>query len=531
MSDAPLYLRPDVQVEPLWDSWYAWTHLISPATAARNLTHRHLRIMDSYIAGPQFHANAMKDPKMIGGPFIDLGGQRVDEIRALRDRSKRERAPLIALSTALAELDTLLQTQAKGASLLPLYEKVPEPLKGRVELCYDLNSQASFRPIEALLYHSEFYDRSAQSVMLSVTDRDARPFVMSTPRLDGPASYRWNIPFDDERLDALYALERTPRGWDEIRALLGVPAEQEALVRSFFTPQPPRTARPYDGSGVRWRYFGHACLLIESGGVSVMLDPVISYAYPNELARYTYEDLPEQIDYVVITHNHQDHVMLETLLRLRRRIKTIVVPHNGGGGLQDPSLALQLRALGFRNVVQLQELDTLDIGPGTLTGLPFFGEHGDLNIQAKLGQAIRIGRHSMLFATDSCGIEPRLYRHLREVVGPVDSLFIGMECDGAPMSWVYGPLMSRPIDRAMDQSRRLNGSQASQAVAIIEELGCRSAYIYAMGQEPWLGHVMGLKYTAESRPIVESNQLMAACEQRGVYSERLYCQKEVELPA
>jgi L-ascorbate metabolism protein UlaG (beta-lactamase superfamily) len=531
MSKDLLYLRPDVQVEPLWDSWYAWSHLISPATAARQLTQRHLKIMESYVAGPQFHANAMKDPKMIGGPFIDLGGQRVDEIRALLENSRRERAGLVRLSAALAELDMLLQSQAKGGSLLPLYASVPEPLKGRVELAYDLNHHASFRPIEALFYRSEFYDRSAQSLMLSVTARDARPFVTSTPRLDGPESFRWNVAFDDLRVDRLYALERKPAPWEEIRELLApASVEQEALLRSFFTATAPKPAPAYTGPGVRWRYFGHASLLLEGGGVSVMLDPSVSYAYPNDLPRYTYEDLPEQIDYVVITHNHQDHVMLETLLRLRSRIRTIVVPRNGGGGLQDPSLALQLRAVGFRNVVQLQELETLDFGPGSITGLPFFGEHGDLDIQAKLGQAIRFGRHSMLFATDSCAIEPALYRHVRKFIGPVDSLFIGMECDGAPMSWVYGPLMSVPISRAMDQARRLNGSHADQAMAILDELGCRSLYIYAMGQEPWLGHVMGLKYTAESRPIIESDKLLASCAGRGIAGERLYGQKEVELP-
>jgi hypothetical protein len=44
-----LYLKENVQVEPLVDQWYAWSHLVPPATAARNLTERHMKIMDSYI--------------------------------------------------------------------------------------------------------------------------------------------------------------------------------------------------------------------------------------------------------------------------------------------------------------------------------------------------------------------------------------------------------------------------------------------------------------------------------------------------
>src|SRR5947209_18149642 len=97
-SDECLYLRQNVQVEPLIDHWYAWPHLIPPATAARNITERHLKIMESYINAPQIHANAVKNPKMLGGPFIDYQGNRVDEIRALRDRIKKDRAHLLELS-------------------------------------------------------------------------------------------------------------------------------------------------------------------------------------------------------------------------------------------------------------------------------------------------------------------------------------------------------------------------------------------------------------------------------------------------
>ena len=63
ISGQPLYLRPNVQVEPLVDQWYAWSHLIPPATAARNISERHLKIMDSYIAAPQIHAVAVKDQR------------------------------------------------------------------------------------------------------------------------------------------------------------------------------------------------------------------------------------------------------------------------------------------------------------------------------------------------------------------------------------------------------------------------------------------------------------------------------------
>lgn len=62
MYSAPLYLRPNIQVEPLIDQWYAWPHLLPPATAARNLTERHLDILNSYITSPEVHAKAAQNP-------------------------------------------------------------------------------------------------------------------------------------------------------------------------------------------------------------------------------------------------------------------------------------------------------------------------------------------------------------------------------------------------------------------------------------------------------------------------------------
>ena len=529
MNTELVYLRPNVVVEPLFDQWYAWTHLIPPATASRNITERHLKIIDSYISEPEFHASAVRNPKMLGGPFIDLGGKRVDEIKALRENTKTKRAALIELSLAITELDAVLRTEARGFSLESLYARVPAPLRGYVELVYDLNNHPSFRLLEALLYRSKYYDRSAQSLALSLISSDERPFVLSTPRLDSLETIELRIPFASETVDWLFRTKSSPQPWGKIRDLLNVPQSKTELLSSMFTREPPRPYKPYTGSGIRWRYFGHACILVEASGVSMLLDPVLSYTYEAEISRYTYEDLPEQIDFVLITHNHQDHVLFETLLQLRHKIGTIVVPPSGAGALQDPSVELLLKQVGFTNVVELGEMESIPFENGSITGLPFFGEHSDLNIRSKLAYLVRIGRHSLLFAADSCNIEPALYRHLHREIGDVSALFLGMECDGAPLSWLYGPLLTAKIDRGMDQSRRLAGSNYEQAIDLVDQFHCRDVYVYAMGQEPWLNYVMSIKYTKESRPIVHSNRLIQECLARGMNAERLFGEKEILL--
>jgi L-ascorbate metabolism protein UlaG (beta-lactamase superfamily) len=526
-----LYLRPDVQAEPLFDGWYAWAYLIPPATAARNITERHLRIMDSYISAPHLHASAVKNPKLLGGPFIDYGGGRVEEVRQLREQTMSSRSKLIALSGALNALDEMLATKADGYSLQPLYQEVPPVLRGYVELVYDLNNHPSFRLLESLLYRSEFYDRSAQTVLLSPAARDQRPFVLSTPRLDASDGVHLSVPFNHQIVDALFRLKREPRSWDEILDMFADAGhEKHPTLDQFFTSDPPTPYAPYEGHGVRWRYFGHACILIETKGLSILFDPVISYTYPSPLSRYTYDDLPERLDYVVITHNHQDHILFETLLQLRHKVRNIVVPRNGGGTLQDPSVKLLLSNTGFANVVELAEFEQIDTPSGSIVGLPFLGEHADLNVQSKLAYLVRIGKRQLLFAADSCNIEPVLYEHVHRCIGDVDVVFLGMECDGAPLSWLYGPLLSKRLDRSKDQSRRLSGSNFEQAYDIVRRFRCKYAYVYAMGQEPWLNHVMSIKYSSESRPITESTRLVEECRKQGLEAERLFGEKEILLP-
>jgi len=485
--------------------------------------------MDSYIAAPQVHANAVKNPKMLGGPFIDYNGGRVAEIAALRDRTKTERAGLLALSSAVGKLDAMLRTRATGYSLQPLYCEVPEILKGYVELVYDLNDHASFRIIEPLIYNSPFYQPCAQNLMLSLITGDYRPFVLSTPRLDSADSLALNIAFHDERVDVLFRSKTTPQPRSLLREMYEIPERSAALFDSFFGAGPPAPYESYRGGGVRWRYFGHACILVESCGVSVLLDPVLSYTYENNISRYTYLDLPEHLDYILITHNHQDHLLFETLLQLRHKTGTVVVPRNSGGSLQDPSMKLLLNRIGFRNVRELSEMEAIETNAGTILGLPFLGEHADLDVRSKMAYLVKLGKHALLFAADSCNIEPRLYRHIQQIVGDVDALFLGMECDGAPLSWLYGSLLTRNLPRAIDESRRLAGSNYEQAIDLVGQLHCKHVYVYAMGQEPWLNYVMSIKYTEQSRPIVDSSRLIQDCLDRGICAERLFGEREILL--
>lgn len=529
MSDnTPVYLKPNVIAEPLVTQWYAWTHLISPATAAMNIANRHLSIMGSYVQAPHVHAAAVKNPDMLGGPFMDYGGRnRVEDVRTLVDRVHSEQSHMLEFAAGIKQLEEMLEEKAKGYSLEPLYAEVPDVLKGYVELFYDLRDQPTYRVLEPLLYESPYYDRSFQSICLSLVEDDSdRPFSLSTPRFGDEGGYHLQIPFEHAGIDAMFRMKKEPKPLGWIREQMGITNGNSEAFGEFFTENAPEPYEPYTGDALRMRYFGHACLLIETRDVSILIDPVISYEYHSDLPRYTYADLPEKVDYVVITHNHQDHILLETMLQLRHKVGTFVVPRNGTGALQDPSLKLCLHRLGFDNVAELDEMESLEIDGGSIRSLPFFGEHADLAIRTKSAFLVTLGDSTMAFAADSCNIDPYLYRHVHRIVGNIDVLFLGMECDGAPLSWLYGPLISRPLERKKDHSRRLAGSNYERAIDLVERFGCKEAYVYAMGMEPWLNYIMAKKYTDDSNPIIASKKMIEACREKGVLADLLYGERE-----
>ena len=527
MENELFYLRPNVVIEPLIERWYAWSHIISPVTAAMNVTKRHLEIMNSYIESPELHAAAAKDPKMLGGPFIDYDRNKVPEIKKLLEDTIEHQADLIDLSIAIRKLDKLLKKEAKGYSLEKIYEKIPEQLQGYVELFYDLNNSPSYRIYESLLYNSKYFNKKNQSVALWITNNDSRPFCLSTPVLDKDNILFLDFPFDSAVIDELAKIKRVPKKYSDIKSIVGG-VKNENLFKSFFTLEAPKPYKNYTGDKIRMRYFGHACIHIETKDLSILIDPLISYyGYQSSVEHFSDFDLPEKIDYLLITHNHQDHILLETLLPLRHKVKNIVVPRSGGGYLQDPSLKLMFNNIGFQNVIEIDEMETINLADCQIQGIPFTGEHSDLNIRTKMCYRVMIGDFKLLFVADSRILEYKLYKHIHGIVGDIDVIFLGMECDGAPLSWLYGPLFTEEISRENDQSRRLSGSDFQRGIHLVNIFNPSEVYVYAMGQEPWCEFISSIKYTDESNPIVQSNILIEECKKRGILAERLFGEKEI----
>jgi L-ascorbate metabolism protein UlaG (beta-lactamase superfamily) len=525
-----VYLRPEVKIEPLACGWYAWPYLVSPAQLAMNIKFRYLPLMQSFMTNPAVHAAAARDPKLFAGPFVTLLSSEVPKVKKLFDATLTRCARLIALAEGLRELDSLLQDTASGFSLNEFYQKLPQSLQGLVELTYDLNNHPSIRLHEELLYDEEI-SADTQEIFLAPIHERERTFFMNTPRLQSPDGMTFKMRFSDQRLDTLAAMRTRPASFKSIAGLFEVGEEDMATFRNLFTATAPQSAnsREHVGNGTRVRYFGHACVLVQTANTAVLFDPTFALEQAND-GRFTLGDLPEFIDYVVLTHSHQDHFCPEMLLQLRHRVGRVIIPRNNGGNLADPAMKLALRELGYRDVEIMDAFDTIAIPDGEIVSLPFAGEHCDLNIYSKHAILLAIKDRKFMFLVDSDGRDAALYSRLMRRISAVDALFLGMECEGGPLTWLYEPLLTKPINRKNNESRRLCGSDSQRAWNIWQQVKAPQVFVYAMGQEPWMRHLMGLEYAPDSIQLKESDKFIAMCTDVGIKAERLFISREIVWP-
>jgi L-ascorbate metabolism protein UlaG (beta-lactamase superfamily) len=524
MSDETRFLRPDAIIEPLVDGFYAWAHTVAPVQAAMNLALVQVPLLESYLQSPQVHINASSNPALRGGFFVNIEESRSGEVRELLAAIKRDRAEMLNFAAAVAEAEELVRSSATGFDLTPLYPKLPSALSGLVEIAYDTSNQPAVRFIEPLVYESSVYTEDRQSVQLSLETGIERPFILSTPRLGSPDVLDLRIPFRHPGLEELFRSRVHGTTLNHLREVLELDDEQAVALNRLLAAEPDLSADRHIDSGARIRYFNHACLVMQTPEAAIITDPWVN-ADASATDRFTYRDLPDYIDLALITHGHQDHIVLETLLALRGRIGRVVVPRSSRGNMADPSMALYLSHLGLP-VVEVDDFSEVEFPGGQVIATPFLGEHADLDIRAKSTYCVRLGGRTMFVGADSSGIDPGLYAYVRSHVGQVDVAFLGMECAGAPLTWLYQGLFTKPVTKKMSDSRTLSGSNAEQAAGIMTELGAREAYVYAMGEESWLGHVMATSYNEDSFQLRQVAEFMTWCADHGVTSDHLLGQHE-----
>ena len=199
----------------------------------------------------------------------------------------------------------------------------------------------------------------------------------------------------------------------------------------------------------RVTYLGHASLVLESGGTSIITDPVfcdrIAGFFTKRSGRSTFH--PEELQGlagVLVSHAHHDHLDYPSLKRVGRG-HPIVVPWG---------LAVPMRWRGFRNVRVLRPWEETALGPWTVTAVParHFGGRLPFVFTSGFQGYVLNGPRCIYFAGDT-GLDVTLFREIGRRF-PIDLAIL-------------------PIDGALFPSYRKNHMNAADALLAFQALGAK----------------------------------------------------------
>ncbi len=178
-------------------------------------------------------------------------------------------------------------------------------------------------------------------------------------------------------------------------------------------------------SGLRVTWLGHSTVLIEIDGRRVLIDPVwgeraspFSWLGPERFFSppLPLEQLPD-LDAVIISHDHYDHLDYPTVLRMREMNVTWVVPLGIGAHLEHWGLAKE-------RIVELDWWEEIAVKDLVLTCTParhFSGRSvilTDQNATLWAGWALRGQKHRVFYSGDTAMHDAFL--DIGEKLGPFD---------------------------------------------------------------------------------------------------------------
>ncbi len=118
--------------------------------------------------------------------------------------------------------------------------------------------------------------------------------------------------------------------------------------------------------------FGHSCLLVETDGVRILIDPGSYSTAQNELA---------DLDVVLITHIHKDHCDIESLKAIRAKNPNVPIYTNGQVQTKLQNEAIESNLLGDGESVTVKGVSIEGFGVDHIhihSSLPIDKNTGDL---------------------------------------------------------------------------------------------------------------------------------------------------------
>lgn len=197
--------------------------------------------------------------------------------------------------------------------------------------------------------------------------------------------------------------------------------------------------------GCRLTWLGHSTHLIQIDGLNILTDPVfsqraspVSYAGPKRYSApaISIEELPP-IDFVVVSHNHYDHMDLATAQKLGNKPKWIVPLKN----------ARHLEEAKVTNTIELDWWSSVEVSGVRFTATPaqHWSARGLFDQFESLwaGFAIKKASYNIFFAGDT-GYNDQQFKEIGERLGPFSAALIPI---GAyEPRWFMKPMHTNPAE-------------------------------------------------------------------------------------
>jgi L-ascorbate metabolism protein UlaG (beta-lactamase superfamily) len=171
----------------------------------------------------------------------------------------------------------------------------------------------------------------------------------------------------------------------------------------------------------RLTWIGHATVLLEVGGARLLTDPLLRNRVGHLRRRVPAPapDATQDIDAVLVSHLHLDHLDVGSLKRLRRDVA--VLAPAGAGAL--------LRRVGFARTTELRAGERAEVGGAAVLAVHAVHDgrrHPLATLAADAIGFVVSGAHSVYFAGDT-----DLYDGMAEMAGTLDAALLPV--------WGWGP--------------------------------------------------------------------------------------------
>lgn len=258
------------------------------------------------------------------------------------------------------------------------------------------------------------------------------------------------------------------------------------LLLSNLLGSPPKVDAVIDPPDGGVLHLGHATLLARLGDDRVLIDPWFPPASASDRVRpFTLLGLPP-LSAILLTHHHWDHLNLETLLKLDKRVP-IYVPRQREGALIAPKSEAVLRYLGFQDVRVMGHGDELVLSRGRVVALPFYGEDPTrIGFEGNTYLLEQEGRSALVHVdsgTDALGRSMVSTGALAQAVaryGPIHTVFATRRQERGTMLEYGWPFLLRPADEwARPAENACN--DAAFLGALCATAGARHLVLYSEG--------------------------------------------------